>query len=79
MSKGKTPTSATAAMYALCSTTNPLLIEKTFKILLDEARDQDVIYFFEGLQSNPKTRRALCEFFKEHYELVLKCIVSERM
>lgn len=61
--------------YALCSANDPHLIKKTFDMLLDEVREQDVPHFFEGLQSNPKTRRALAEFFKLHYEEVRRRVI----
>ncbi len=62
--------------YALCSAKDSHLIKKTFDMLLDEVREQDVPHFFEGLQSNPKTRRALVEFFKVHYDEVRRCAIS---
>ncbi len=54
----------------MCAVEDPILIQETLEFLLIDARDQDVIYFFEGLQANHKTRRTLLQFFRENYDLV---------
>lgn len=56
--------------HAMCAVEDPILIQETLEFLLIDARDQDVIYFFEGLQANHKTRRTLLQFFRENYDLV---------
>ncbi|THG98505.1 hypothetical protein EW026_g3702 [Hermanssonia centrifuga] len=70
LKKPKTPTSGISAMHAMCAVEDPILIQETLEFLLIDARDQDVIYFFEGLQANHKTRRTLLQFFRENYDLI---------
>jgi aminopeptidase 2 len=49
---------------------DPKLLEETLQYVLTEVRDQDVVYFFQGLESNYKARRLLAQFFKDHYDTV---------
>lgn len=55
---------------ALGHTQDPELLKRTFQTILTGSRDQDTIYFFRGLTSNVKARRAVAEFFKAEYETV---------
>ncbi|KAJ7219096.1 leucyl aminopeptidase [Mycena pura] len=66
--KPKTPTAHIAAMYAMGRTEDPALLDQTFSYILTKSRDQDVVYFFRGLQSNPHARRKFAEFFKDNYD-----------
>jgi len=70
--KPKTPTARIAAMYAMGRTEDPVLLDQTFSYILTKSRDQDVIYFFRGLQSNLYARRKLAEFFKDNYDYFMK-------
>lgn len=70
--KPKTPTARTAAIYAMGTTQDPLLLDRTFSYILDKSRDQDCIYFFRGLQSNVLARRKLATFFKDNYGPLMK-------
>lgn len=52
------------------ATENPKLIQKTFDFVMTKSRDQDVLYFFRGLTTNFKARRALVQFFQNEYGTV---------
>ncbi|CAK5277482.1 unnamed protein product [Mycena citricolor] len=49
--KPKTPQSKISAIYALSGTLDPDLLKETFSLVL-KSRDQDLVYYFRGLQSN---------------------------
>ncbi|KAJ7063121.1 leucyl aminopeptidase [Mycena amicta] len=68
----KTPTARIAAIYAMGRTEDAALLEKTFSYILNKSRDQDIIYFFRGLQSNVYARRKVPEFFKSNYDTFMK-------
>ena len=55
------------------ATEDPELAQETFQVIMNRARDQDVVYFFRGLSANPKTRRLLVQFFKQEYGRVNIC------
>ena len=59
---------------AMCSTTDPALIDETFKFALKEAKDQDFYMFVAFLARNTKTRRRMSQFFKENYDEVCSLI-----
>ncbi|KAJ7109179.1 peptidase family M1-domain-containing protein [Mycena epipterygia] len=63
--KPKTPT---ARIYAMGTTQDQTLLDQTFSYILTKSRDQDIMYFFRGLQSNALARRQLATFFKDNYE-----------
>ena len=46
------------------------LAEETWEYIMTKSRDQDIFYFFSGLQSNPKTRHFLVEHFRKDYDKV---------
>jgi hypothetical protein len=54
----------------MCGTQDVKLIEETFEYLLTNVRDQDVLYFFIGMQENIAARRLLAQFFKDKYDIV---------
>lgn len=68
--KPKNPASGVAAMSCMGATRDIELAKATFQYMMTEARDQDVYYFFGGLQANIVTRRYLTEAFKENYDKV---------
>lgn len=72
----KNPMSGVHAMRTLGATTDMDLARETFDYLMTKARDQDLFYYFAGLQRNHKTRRFLASAFKEHYQTVRidKCL-----
>ncbi|KAI0064927.1 hypothetical protein BV25DRAFT_1914077 [Artomyces pyxidatus] len=47
-----TPSVKTSAVRALGATPDPELLEKTFDTILTRSRNQDVMYFFDGLNQN---------------------------
>jgi len=59
-------------MSCMGSTRDIELAKATFQYMMTEARDQDVYYFFGGLQANIFTRRYLAEAFKENYDKLYK-------
>lgn len=60
---------------ALGANQDSVLIKETFDYILNKSRDQDIMYYFRGLQLNFKARRALGDFFKANYETV-RCWAS---
>jgi hypothetical protein len=44
------------------------LLEETYDITLNGARDQDVVDFFAGLAGNKKSKTALIDLFKKNYD-----------
>ncbi|KAJ7694164.1 leucyl aminopeptidase [Mycena rosella] len=65
--KPKTPTARIAAIYALGTTEDSALLERTFSSIAD-ARDNEIVYFLRGLQSNVLAKRKLAAYFKDHYD-----------
>ncbi|KDQ59543.1 hypothetical protein JAAARDRAFT_33120 [Jaapia argillacea MUCL 33604] len=70
--KPTTPQVGIAAMLAMGSSRDLALAKETLDYTLTNARDQDVMYFFSGLQSNPLARRILAQFFKDNYDALYK-------
>ncbi|OCH95247.1 hypothetical protein OBBRIDRAFT_788437 [Obba rivulosa] len=66
--KPKNPASGVNAMRVLGQTADMDLARATFDYILNDARDQDLFYYFMGLQRNYKTRRFVSSAFKEHYQ-----------
>lgn len=66
----KTPTTKLAAIRAMGATNDPVLIAETIDYTLTKSQDQDLKYFFVGLQANFKTRRMLTQMFKDNYETI---------
>jgi len=62
-----TPSIKVAAIHGLTSAVHPALQERTFNLILSGVRNQDFIYFFRGLASNPKVLNALRDFFEKNY------------
>jgi aminopeptidase 2 len=58
------------------ATEDPNLQQKTFKFIAEKSRDQDVMYYFVGLEANPKTRRPLSQYFKDQYQVVRLFLTS---
>ena len=55
---------------ALCSATDPTLVDETFKFVLTGAKDQDVYMFIAFLANNVATRRRMSKFFMDNYDEV---------
>ncbi|KAG6919995.1 hypothetical protein DXG01_013344 [Tephrocybe rancida] len=64
----KNPTARIAAIQAMGATEDSELMKETLKFISTKARDQDVVYFFRGLASNPKARRQVVQYFKDEYD-----------
>ncbi|KIM28783.1 hypothetical protein M408DRAFT_8575 [Serendipita vermifera MAFF 305830] len=67
-----TPSAKTHAMMAMTATTDPALIDETFKSLMTDVKSQDMTYFFSGLNGNRLTRRRLFAFLKENFDEIYK-------
>ncbi|KAL1741717.1 hypothetical protein HDZ31DRAFT_44813 [Schizophyllum fasciatum] len=66
----KTPTYATAAIQAMCSSRDDVLLEEVMQMALHDSREQDVLDFFKGLQGNPLARRSLAGKVMENYDAI---------
>ncbi|KAH7916009.1 hypothetical protein BJ138DRAFT_763827 [Hygrophoropsis aurantiaca] len=66
------PSASISAMVAMSASRDAACIEDTFAYMLSSVRNQDLIYFFKGLQMNHLTRRSSCQFFKENYDEIYK-------
>lgn len=49
---------------------DPKAAQETLQYALENAREQDLIYFFRGVGANRKSRRELAAFFKGNYDQV---------
>jgi hypothetical protein len=49
---------------------DPTLQARTFDMVKTSVRNQDLIYFFRGLATNPKAINAMREFFELNYDSV---------
>ncbi|KAJ7632427.1 leucyl aminopeptidase [Roridomyces roridus] len=65
----ETPKTPTERLTAMTATQDQALLDKTFSYILTKSRDQDIIYYFRGLQGNNFSRRQLAGFFKTNYDL----------
>ncbi|KAJ7738474.1 leucyl aminopeptidase [Mycena maculata] len=66
------PETPTARLTAMGVTQDQSLLDQTFSYILTKSRDQDIVYFFRGMQSNMMARRQLATFFKANYYTLLK-------
>ncbi|PCH38764.1 leucyl aminopeptidase [Wolfiporia cocos MD-104 SS10] len=64
----KNPSSSSSAMRAMCAARDERLAEETLQYALQEARDQDITYYFAGFEQSLRTRRFLAAAFQKHYE-----------
>ena len=46
------------------------LAKETLDYMWTEAKDQNFVYFFSGLSTNPKTKRLLRSYLFENYDKV---------
>jgi len=60
------------AITAMGVTQDQTLLDHTFSYILSRSRDQDIIYYFRGMQSNIIARRQLASFFKANYHSLVK-------
>ncbi|KAJ6513872.1 leucyl aminopeptidase [Mycena vitilis] len=70
--KPKTPTARLSAIYAMSASQDPAILDQTFSYILAKSRDQDIVYFFRGLQANVHARQRLAVFFKDNYDTLMK-------
>ncbi|KAK7693088.1 hypothetical protein QCA50_002653 [Cerrena zonata] len=70
--KSTSPSDAGAAIIGVTSFADDLMIEKTFSLIEEDCRDQDILRFFQGMGDNLKHRRLLSVRFREHYDMFMK-------
>ncbi|KDN42604.1 putative AAP1-alanine/arginine aminopeptidase [Tilletiaria anomala UBC 951] len=67
--KPPTQTHKQTAMFAMCATQQPELIERTIEFLYSgEVKEQDFLIYFRGLSARPVTRRLLWEATKKRFD-----------
>ena len=54
----------------MCASKDESCNEDTEDFILNEARSQDIIYFFTGQQTNYGIRRRSAKFFMDNFETV---------
>ncbi|KAJ7441762.1 leucyl aminopeptidase [Mycena galericulata] len=64
----KNPAQEISAMQALCAAEDVELVKETFRFVLSDVRDQDIMYFISGLSQNIKTRRFAANFFMDNFD-----------
>ena len=70
VSTGKNPSIKVSAMRAIGATKDLALAEETWEHIMNKSRDQDIFYYFSGLQGNPETRHFLVQKFRSNYDVV---------
>ncbi|KAJ6632131.1 leucyl aminopeptidase [Mycena sp. CBHHK59/15] len=63
-----TPSARDAAIIAIGSTQDPIIVQEIFSYILAKSRDQDVVTFCYGLNSNRIARRLLAKFLMDNYD-----------
>lgn len=58
------------------ATENLELGKETLEFMANKSRDQDVMYFFRGLNQNTFTVKHLANFFFDHYDVVGPSLIS---
>lgn len=52
---------------AMCASKDEGCIKYTYTYILSSVRNQDIVYFINGLKANYLTRRSCAQFFKDNY------------
>ncbi|KAJ7877349.1 leucyl aminopeptidase [Mycena leptocephala] len=73
------PAERGAAISSIGCTQDLGLVEELFSYILTKARDQDVVHFCFGLESNPLARPLLVNFFKDNYDAFSKRFATNSM
>lgn len=66
------PSAGISAMYAMCASNDMSCINDTFTYILSKVRNQDIIYFFTGLQKNFRTRHSSAAFLLDNFSKLEK-------
>ncbi|KAL4067568.1 leucyl aminopeptidase [Scleroderma citrinum] len=66
------PSASISAMHAMCASNDTSCIDDTFSYVLNKVRNQDIIYFFMGLQRNFRTRRSSATFMLNNFSEIEK-------
>ncbi|KAJ6582902.1 leucyl aminopeptidase [Mycena vulgaris] len=64
----KNPAYQISAMQALCAADDLERMNGTFRFILSDVRDHDIMYFIGGLAQNIKTRRLAARFFMDNFD-----------
>jgi len=70
--KPKTPSEKISAIRAMGATEDSALLDETTKFITNKSRDQDIIYFFGGLEGNFTARRKLTKYLQDEYDVLVK-------
>ncbi|EJU01765.1 puromycin-sensitive aminopeptidase [Dacryopinax primogenitus] len=69
----ETPSQKTAAMIALCRSTDPALVKRTLDLILtEEVKTQDYMYFIAGSALNPSARREVWQWVQTHLSTLVE-------
>ncbi|OAX41307.1 hypothetical protein K503DRAFT_848469 [Rhizopogon vinicolor AM-OR11-026] len=66
------PSKSISAVNAMCASKDEGCIKDTYAYILSKARNQDIIYFINGLKGNKLTKRSCAQFFKDNYAEIAK-------
>lgn len=66
------PSKSISAIMAMCASRDEACIKETYSYILSKVRNQDIVYFINGLQTNYLTRRSCAQFFKDNYADIAK-------
>ncbi|PFH48473.1 hypothetical protein AMATHDRAFT_65385 [Amanita thiersii Skay4041] len=70
--KPNTQTQRTSAIHAMGSTQDPTLMKRTFDLISQNTRVQEIMPFLKGLLENFRARHALLQFFMDEYNTIYK-------
>ncbi|KAH9955891.1 leucyl aminopeptidase, partial [Russula dissimulans] len=65
-----TSTIKIAAIRGLTAAVDPALQERTFNLIQNSVRNQDLVYFFRRFGANPKAIVSLRDFFEKNYDSI---------
>ncbi|GJJ10171.1 hypothetical protein Clacol_004397 [Clathrus columnatus] len=66
------PSAQISALYAMCSTRDPVLIEENFDFVLTSVPTRMIVSFFAGVAANDKIKKKVLSFFKTNYDEIFK-------
>ncbi|TCD67017.1 Aminopeptidase 2 mitochondrial [Steccherinum ochraceum] len=70
--KPPTPSAGISAMIGLGLAQSDELADETLNYLLNDVRDQDLIFVFAGFRLNPKFVKYGCQKFRDNYDVLAK-------
>ncbi|PFH47257.1 hypothetical protein AMATHDRAFT_198286 [Amanita thiersii Skay4041] len=70
--KPNTETQRTSAIHAMGLAQDPKLMKRTFGLIIQNTRVQEIMPFLHGLLANFRARHALLQFFMDEYDTIYK-------